>query len=70
MSFTKLKNKIGYEKVLVAFTIQKIHWKKGPYVQFPPLVHLVANLPPTRKHILLLNKNISLIREYYINVNT
>ena len=27
-------------------------------------------LPPTRKHILFLNKNISLIREYYMNVYT
>ena len=47
----------------------------GPCIQSTPQVHLVANYPPppnTKVHfdILFLNKNISLIREYYINVNT
>ena len=32
----------------------------------PPQVHLVGNFPPTRKQILFLNKNISLIREHYM----
>ena len=42
----------------------------GPCVQFPltpaTRLHLVANTtpPPTGKHILFLNKNVSLIREY------
>ena len=46
--------------------------KLGPCVQFPPPPRytLLRIPPPTRKHILFLNKNISLVREYYMNVYT
>ena len=44
----------------------------GTMCSIPPQVHLAANSPPprTRKHILFLNKNISLVREYYMKVYT
>ena len=29
-----------------------------------------CEFPPTRKHVLFLNKNLSLVKEYYMNVNT
>ena len=42
------------------------------YFQYPPPPQETPcwEYPPTRKHILFLNENISLIREYYMNVNT
>ena len=36
----------------------------------PPPVNLVSNQPQTQKDILYSNKNISLIREHYMHVNT
>ena len=35
-----------------------------------PRYTLLGIYPPTRKHILFLNKNILQIRKYYMNVNT
>ena len=44
----------------------------GTMCSIPSQVHLDANSTPprTRKHILFLNKNISLVREYYMKVYT
>ena len=47
-------------------------WSKitsGPNVLFPQ-VHLASNPPNKKKNILFLNKNTSLLREWYVNVNT
>ena len=60
-----------------AYHLECVEMKEGECVEmkdhviYPPQVHLVGNPPhPTRKHILFLNKNISLIREYHMNVYT
>ena len=42
----------------------------GPCHLLPPPRTPCWELPPTRKHTFFLNKDISLIREYYMNVYT
>ena len=47
-------------------------WRNALYIEFLFSLQLeknsFRNFPPTRKHILFLNKNVSQIREYYMNV--
>ena len=70
MLASAIKNFQDFPKHSMIWKLFKLNIKiRGHCVQSPH-VHLVANFPPTRKHILFLNKNISLIREYYMNVNT
>ena len=42
----------------------------GTMCSIPPRYTLLRISPRTRKHILFLNKNISLVREYYMKVYT
>ena len=60
--FWKISSQASMKKFL------NFSFEKMDHVIYPPQVQLVGNCnPPTRKHILFLNKNISLIKEYYLN---